>query len=305
MDRHDDIPPRPEGDPRTSDPAVEILTLRGSGGVTLVGDRRPGRSDALPVLLLHGGGQTRHSWGATAARLAASGREVITMDARGHGDSDWDPAGDYSMDAFASDVEVVSAMLDRPPVLIGASLGGTAALLAAGEHPGLASALVLVDVVVALEPAGVARILAFLSAHPDGFASLEEVADAIAAYNPLRRRPRNLDGLRKNVRRGEDGRWHWHWDPAFVQIDDEPQRRVGRERLRAAAARIEVPTLIVRGAQSEVVSEAGLAHMRRLIPHAQTADVQEAGHMVAGDDNDVFVARLEGFLGEVAPESST
>ena len=283
----------------TAGPVAEPLTLRGSGGVRLIGDRWPARPGALGVVLLHGGGQTRHSWSGTAARLASAAREVITIDARGHGDSDWDPAGDYSLDAFASDVKIVAATLERPPVLIGASLGGTAAMLAAGEHPGLASGLVLVDVVVALEPAGVARILAFLSAHSDGFASLEEVADAVAAYNPVRRRPRNLDGLRKNVRLREDGRWHWHWDPAFVRIDDEPQRRVGRERLRAAAARITVPTLIVRGAQSEVVSEAGLADMRRLIPHAQTVDVQNAGHMVAGDDNDVFVARLEGFLDEI------
>ena len=283
----------------TADPTAEIFEIVGRGGVRLTGERWPAPASALPVVLLHGGGQTRHSWRATAARLAATGRAVISMDSRGHGDSEWDPAGDYSLDAFAADLRILVATLDRPPVVIGASLGGITALLAAGEHPEVASAVILVDVVVAVEPAGVARIRDFMSAHSDGFASLEEVADAVAAYNPVRRRARNVDGLRKNVRLHEDGRWHWHWDPAFVRIDDEPQRRVGRERLRAAAARIEVPTLIVRGAQSEVVSEEGLADMRRLIPQAQTVNVQKAGHMVAGDDNDVFAERLEAFLDRV------
>ena len=280
----------------TADPTAEIFEIGGRGGVRLTGERWAAPAGAPTVVLLHGGGQTRHSWRETAARLAATGRAVISMDSRGHGDSEWDPAGDYSLDAFAADLEILVATLDRPPVVIGASLGGMTALLAAGEHPGLVSALVLVDIVVAVEPAGVARIRDFMSAHFDGFASLEEVANAVAAYNPVRRRARNVDGLRKNVRLHEDGRWYWHWDPAFVRIDDEPQRRVGRERLRAAAARIEVPTLIVRGAQSEVVSEAGLADMLGLVPLAQTVDVQKAGHMVAGDDNDVFAERLEAFL---------
>jgi pimeloyl-ACP methyl ester carboxylesterase len=143
-----------------------------------------------------------------------------------------------------------------------------------------------------------------MSANPEGFTSLEEVADSIAAYNPLRPRPRNLDGLRKNVRRHADGRWYWHWDPAFMRIGDEPQRHIDRERLRIAASHLTIPTLIVRGAHSDIVSEAGLADMLALVPHAQTADVQAAGHMVAGDDNDIFAARLEDFLDQIAPERS-
>jgi non-heme chloroperoxidase len=248
------------------------------------------------VLLPHGGGQTRHSWKRTAERLAASGRTAVALDARGHGESGWHPSQDYSLDGFAADLIGLVATLDRPPVLVGASLGGITALIAAGEYPGTASGLVLVDVVVRVEPAGVARIRDFMTAAPEGFASLEDVADAIAAYNPVRRRPRNLDGLRKNVRQHADGRWYWHWDPAFMRIDDEPQRRIDPDRLRVAAARVTIPTLLVRGLQSDVVSDAGMADMLGLIPHAQTVDVQAAGHMVAGDDNDVFADSLEVFL---------
>jgi non-heme chloroperoxidase len=265
-------------------------------GVRLAGERWDGDPGGSVVLLLHGGGQTRHSWKRTAERLAASGRTAVALDARGHGESGWHPSQDYSLDGFAADLIGLVATLDRPPVLVGASLGGITALIAAGEYPGTASGLVLVDVVVRVEPAGVARIRDFMTAAPEGFASLEDVADAIAAYNPVRRRPRNLDGLRKNVRQHADGRWYWHWDPAFMRIDDEPQRRIDPDRLRIAAARVTIPTLLVRGLQSDVVSDAGMADMLGLIPHAQTVDVQAAGHMVAGDDNDVFADRLEVFL---------
>src|SRR3954447_2299066 len=260
-------------------------------GVRLCADEWPGRADRPRVLLLHGGGQTRHSWAKTAERLSAAGWRTTALDLRGHGDSAW--GDDYSLDAFVADVLEV---LEEPAVLVGASLGGMTSLLIAGEHPERVRALVLVDIVVNAERAGVARILDFMAAHLDGFATLDEAADAIAAYTPNRRRPRNLDGLRKNLRLRDDGRWYWHWDPRFVDIRDEPQRLVDRARLARAAAALPGPTLLVRGARRDVVSDAGLAHMRSLVPHAEVVDVQAAGHMVAGDDNDVFAQRLEGFL---------
>jgi pimeloyl-ACP methyl ester carboxylesterase len=265
-------------------------------GVQIAGDRWPGDGPGQVVVLLHGGGQTRHSWDRTAERLAAQGSTVLTLDARGHGDSDWAPDRGYSIDDFVGDLLTFVATLDQAPVLVGASLGGITSLVAAGEHPGLARGLVLVDVVVSIEREGVNRIRAFLTAHHDGFASLQDVAAAIEAYNPGRRRSRNLDGLRKNVRQRDDGRWYWHWDPAFISNDDEPQRRTDRQRLRQAASAITIPTLIVRGLQSDVVSDAGIADMQRLIPGAQIVEVPQAGHMVAGDDNDVFATRLTEFL---------
>jgi pimeloyl-ACP methyl ester carboxylesterase len=269
------------------------------GDVELVGDRWQADGQEGVVVFLHGGGQTRHSWDRTAARLSADGWGAITLDLRGHGESTWDTRRDYSLNAFVGDLVGFLGTLDSPTVLVGASLGGMTALVVAGEHPGLAVGLVLVDVVVQLEPRGVSRILDFLTAHRDGFGSLEEVAAAIEAYNPVRKRTRNLEGLRKNVRLHEDGRWYWHWDPEFIRNDDEPQRRTNRERLRRAAASLSIPTLLVRGLQSDVVSDAGLADMRRLVPQADVVEVQQAGHMVAGDDNDVFATGLTRFLAEV------
>jgi len=274
-------------------------------GVRLGGERWATDGRGAAVVLLHGGGQTRHSWKRTAERLAASGRTAIALDARGHGDSEWHPLHEYSLDGFVDDLIEYVATLPSPPVLVGASLGGMTSLVAAGEHPGLACGLVLVDVVVRVEPNGVARIRDFMNASPEGFSSLEEVADTIAAYNPLRPRPRTLDGLRKNVRQHADGRWYWHWDPAFMRIGDEPQRRIDRGRLRTAASNLTIPTLIVRGAHSDIVSNAGLADMLQLVPHAQTVDVQAAGHMVAGDDNDVFAERLEEFLDQIDPDTGS
>jgi non-heme chloroperoxidase len=268
-------------------------------GLVLVGERFGVEPARGTVVLLHGGGQTRHSWARTGVRLAAAGYVAVAFDARGHGESGWDPAGDYSIDAYLGDLLAIVASLPERPILVGASLGGITALLAAGEHPALARALVLVDVVVAVERAGVDRIRSFMTAHLDGFASLDQAADAIAAYNPNRPRPRNLDGLRKNLRLRADGRWYWHWDPAFMAITDEPQRRSAPERLRAAAQRLEIPTLLVRGARSDVVSDAGLADMRRLVPHAEVVEIGGAGHMVAGDDNDVFAVSLGTFLASI------
>lgn len=277
---------------------AEMLSFQGAG-VRLSADRYAPPSASRGVLLfLHGGGQTRHSWGRAAAALAAEGWTTIALDLRGHGDSQWAPDGDYGIDAFVADLVAVIGALPQPPVLVGASLGGATSLVTAGEHPEAARGLVLVDIVPRIEAAGVAHIQSFMAAKPDGFADLEEVADAIAAYTPHRARPRNLEGLKKNVRLRENGRWYWHWDPAFLRIADEPTRRMREERMAAAARHVRVPTMLVRGRDSDVVSPEGAEQLRELIPGARIVEAK-AGHMVAGDDNAVFVEQLGEFLGEV------
>ncbi len=286
------------------------LRLRGHG-LELAADAY-GPDDGPPVLLFPGGGQTRHSWDGTARLLGNKGWHATTVDLRGHGDSDWAADGDYSLDAFAADVRVVARTSGRAhhraPALVGASLGGISSLIAiaeedpAGAEP-VANALVLVDVAPRLEPAGVARIGAFMLDHLDGFASLEEVADAVAAYNPHRPRPSDLSGLRKNVRRHDDGRWYWHWDPRFMAPGriDEPRSIRNEDRLEDAARALTLPVLLVRGRQSDVLSEAGARHLQALVPHARSVDVAGAGHMVAGDRNDVFNDAVVAFLEETLP----
>jgi pimeloyl-ACP methyl ester carboxylesterase len=276
-------------------PALKIPV----GEVALAADAFGDPADP-PVVLLHGGGQTRHSWGSTAADLGRSGWYAVTVDLRGHGQSDWSPDHAYGLDRFSGDVVRVVEYLGRPPVLIGASLGGNASLAALGHFPELALGLVLVDVSPFLQPAGTNRIRAFMTARAaEGFGSLEEVADAIAAYLPHRPRPRRLDGLRKNLRQA-DGRWYWHWDPAFLRSPtDQPVQRntlVDPARLGAAATSLRVPTLLVRGGASDVLGIEDAVRFLELVPHAEFATVAGAHHMVAGDDNAVFEEVLGDFL---------
>jgi pimeloyl-ACP methyl ester carboxylesterase len=274
----------------------------GAGGVCIRADRW-GEPAGPPVILLHGGGQTRHAWRGTARRLAAAGFHAIAVDLRGHGDTDRAPDGDYSLDAFANDLRAIASRLDRPPAVVGASLGGIAGLLAEGETPGLTAAIVLVDVAPRMEEAGMLRIVAFMTARPDGFADLDEAADTIADYLPHRPRPTDLSGLAKNLRRGVDGRWHWHWDPAFLTSDRRPGAMRDPARLAAAARSLRVPTLLVRGGSSDLVSEESAADLLALQPAAEYVDVSGAGHMVAGDRNDVFSDAVVDFLCRVLEPS--
>jgi pimeloyl-ACP methyl ester carboxylesterase len=266
--------------------------------VTLAADAF-GDARHTPVVLLHGGGQTRHSWRATARELADSGWYALSVDLRGHGQSGWSPNGRYDLDRFSDDVVAIVEYLGRPPVLVGASLGGNASLAALGHQPELALGLVLVDVSPFLQPQGAHRIRAFMGSRPDGFGSLDEVADAIAEYLPHRPRPRSLDGLRKNLRQVE-GRYFWHWDPALLTApsDQVVQRNdlIDPARLGAAAMALRVPTLLVRGGQSDVLSLDDARRFIQLVPHAEYHAVTGAHHMVAGDDNKVFDTVLRDFL---------
>jgi pimeloyl-ACP methyl ester carboxylesterase len=284
--------------------------LAGRHGIRLAADVL-GPDHGSPVLLLHGGGQTRHSWAGTAGVLAEQGWRVVSLDLRGHGESEWDGDGDYTLDAFSADIAVVASRFDRRPAIVGASLGGITSMTAIADAGGgteLASSLTLVDVAHRIEVGGRDRIGAFMTAAPDGFASLEEAADAIAAYNPNRPRPSNLDGLRKNLRQRDDGRWTWHWDPAFVHgrfgsPDETRSTLTDPGRLERAAAALRLPTLLVRGRSSDLLSEEGAKAFLELVPHARFADVAGAGHMVAGDRNDVFNRAILDFLADNRPDA--
>jgi pimeloyl-ACP methyl ester carboxylesterase len=280
-----------------------IVRFTGAGGLQLAADVG-GPEDGPTVVLLHGGGQTRHSWAGTWRLLADDGWRSVSLDLRGHGDSDWAADGDYSRAAFAADVAAVAAALPTPPVLIGASLGGIASLIAVAESPvqeDTARAIVLVDVAHRIEPGGRLRIGEFMTGHLDGFADLEAAAEAIAGYNPNRPRPKDLSGLAKNLRE-RDGRWFWHWDPAFVagkfgSADETRSTTVGIPGLEEAVDALRIPALLVRGRSSDLLSEEGAQDFLRRVPHAEFADVAGAGHMVAGDRNEVFNAAILGFLG--------
>ena len=281
-------------------------TYHGADGGRLVSTTygSPGRC----VLLLHGGGQTRHAWRKAGLALGAAWH-VVALDQRGHGASDWDDAGAYAFADFARDAQHVARQMTTDtgfkPVVIGASLGGIAALLALDNAADpLFSALCLVDIVPDMNPEGVDTVQGFMRARAaEGFASVEEAADAVAAYLPHRERPRSLDGLRRNLRHDPDGRWRWHWDPRFL---DGP-RSVNtdwdavRDRLMAHAAQIAIPGLLVRGAFSELVTDEAAEAFMRAAPGMRSVNVAKARHMVAGDSNDDFIAEISHFLDHVDP----
>jgi pimeloyl-ACP methyl ester carboxylesterase len=276
--------------------AFQIVHFHTPDGLTLVADVGC-PEDAPSIILMHGGGQTRHSWAGTMALLVSQGYRVINVDARGHGDSDWSPTGDYGFAAQAGDLMTVLATAKRPAALVGASMGGITSFYTIGSHPEpVADALVLVDIVIRPAEAGANRIKAFMTANPGGFASVEEAADAVAAYYPERPRPKDISGLNKNLRLRKDGRYHWHWDPRMLNMSDIPEPPRFTDALIAVAGGVKVPTLLVRGGQSDIVDDQGVAEMLRLLPQTEVLDVAGAGHMVAGDKNDSFGAGVLGFL---------
>lgn len=253
-----------------------------------------GNSNHQPVLLLHGGGQTRHAWGAALSVLAEKNYFAISADLRGHGDSDWAEPGGYTLEHFAGDIRQLCGLLCAPPVLVGASLGGLSSLLAVGHSDTpVAKGLILVDIVPRANAEGIGHIVNFMNANHSGFASLDEAADAIARYLPHRKRPTNLDGLQKNLRRADNGRYFWHWDPNFLNADDLQSTM---HLLDDAASKVTIPTLLIKGSASDVVDESGIAHFRELIPHVEFREVQGATHMVAGDSNSQFNSAVLDFL---------
>jgi len=277
--------------------------FEGFEGITLAADVW-GDPDAWPVLLMHGGGQTRHAWGSTAEALAKAGWRAVSLDLRGHGDSGWAANGDYAFSTFAADCIAVSDQLGKPPVLVGASLGGVSAIVAEGNTDRVVSSgLVIVDITHQSNPKGIERIKDFMMSGIGGFASLEDAATAIAAYTPNRKRKTNPAGLQKVLRLGADGRWHWHWDPRFMERGrSEIPAPDFQGSFEAALGNIHVPTLLVRGKLSDVVTDEGVQDFLAKVPGAKLADVSGAAHMVAGDQNDAFSSAVIGFLeGDVAP----
>lgn len=265
-------------------------------GRSLVGTSvRPGtpRPGARPVVLVPGGGQTRRSWRATQRLLADAGWASLALDLPGHGDSDRRPDGHYTPDTIGADLAAAIGERAEPVHLVGASLGGIAGILAVVDHGLPAASLVLVDITPEFDRHGGERIATFLRAGVDGYASVAEAARAVAGHLPHRGGPR-AEQLRHNLRRGDDGRWYWHWDPAMVS--DENLARAFRPRLLEAARRLTLPTMLVRGLRSDVVTDDAVARFRHLLPHAAVADVRDAHHMVTGDDNIAFGRALTGFL---------
>jgi pimeloyl-ACP methyl ester carboxylesterase len=272
---------------------------QGAGGSKIAGDSWGDPAGPL-VLLQHGGGQTRHAWKRTGETLGTAGYHAIAFDARGHGDSDWAADGRYDQDVMVEDlVCLVAAVGNRRPIFVGASMGGGTSLVAVGDGRVDAAALVLVDIAPRIDIQGANKVRSFMSQKPEGFASLEEVAESIRAYQPQRKPVKNLAGLAKNVRLAPNGKFRWHWDP---RLQAEHRDLEGRQkRLEACARKLTLPTLLVRGELSDVLTEEGVQEFLQMCPHAEYVSVTNAAHMVAGDRNDIFGDAVIDFLDRRLP----
>ena len=275
----------------------ETREFKGYEGLTLVADAFGDPKDP-PVLFAHGGGQTRHAWGGAAESLGRTGWYAVSLDLRGHGDSAWCPDGKYGMEYYSRDLIEVAGVFSQKPSIVGASLGGLAAMVVEGfMAPGTFRSLTMVDITPRMEQSGIDQIMGFMSANmEDGFATLEEAADVIANFLPHRKRPKNLDGLSKNLRLRDDGRYRWHWDPAFVTISTGAREAGNEGYLDRIAEGVKIPTHLIRGQLSQIVSEEAVQHFLEVIPHAAYTDIFDAGHMIAGDKNDVFNEAVASFL---------
>ena len=274
--------------------------------VTLVADAY-GDPDDPPVVLLHGGGQTRHSWDNSARSLGAAGWYALTVDLRGHGDSSWSPDGDYSFERFAEDVRALATSLPRRPALVGASLGGMASLLAVGEaDEQIASGLVLVDIAPRVELAGVARIRAFMRQGLGGFPDLESAADAIAVVQPAptasegpvgpHEEPPAAATTAAGTGTGTRVSWPSRNPTSRASTASRPAAWCRRSGSRTPPGASRCRPCWCAAASSDLLSEEGAAAMLELVPHAKQVDVAGAGHMVAGDRNDRFNSAVVDFL---------
>lgn len=274
------------------------IELRGKGGIRLTADAI-GPETGPSVILLHGGGQTRQSWQNTNAILADKGYRAISIDLRGHGESEWDPAGDYNFETLFADVEHCCEQLPGPAILVGASIGGALSLLLAARRPELCRALVLVDVSPTIDISGAQGIVDFMSANPEGFADLEEAQQSIAKHSPNRKRAASTSGLQRVLRKRPDGRWGWHWDPNFIAGDWQQKVLTLSSLMQQAAPQVKQPSLLIRGQLSTIVSMESVDELKRDIPHLEFVDIAGAGHMVAGDRNDMASEALLRFLGNI------
>ena len=255
-----------------------------------------GNEGSDTILLLHGALQQGHNWDFVSLSLC-TGYHVLALDARGHGDSEWAPDGDYSLDAHQRDLDgfVEALGLDRF-ILVGHSMGGRNAYVFASRHPTALKALTLVDTGPEMGRAGESRVRRFREL-PDELDSYEEFADRVQSYTG-RPREQVMGALKYSVRKRPDGKWTWKYDKV-LRAPGTSHAGWGTDRLWDCVASIRCPTLVVRGGNSDFFVPQVMDRMLQLIPGSTASVVQGAGHLVAGDNPAAFLTALHTLLDRV------
>ena len=253
-----------------------------------------------PVLFLHGGGLNAHTWDIVCAALRDE-RHCVALDQRGHGESEWSPTMDYGIESHVGDLDAfVGGLGFERFVLVGMSLGGVNAMAWAGRHSQRLAGLVVVDVGPEIRTDGVRKIAAFTS-EATPLDSVEQFVDRALAFNPRRNRDLLRRSLLHNLRRMPDGRWMWKYDQRHRGKADPGAYERRRELLWSAVDRIECPTLVVRGAQSDVFHDEDAERLAARFRQGRWVKIPGAGHTVQGDNPADLLRELRPFLDEVSP----
>ncbi len=248
-----------------------------------------------PILFLHGGALTAHTWDLVCLALRDE-YHCIALDQRGHGDSDWAPDADYSIGAQLADTKgfVDKIGLDKF-VLVGMSLGAINSLAFAIAHPERLDALVIIDAGPEMRRPGSTRIRDFVNEVQESV-TVEAIIEKALKFNP-RRDPTILRrSLMHNLRQQPDGTWRWKYDTSRFKRLDQEAHRAERARLADGLARITCPTLVVRGGESDVFHEEDAIRLAQRLPDGKFVTVPRAGHTVQGDNPKDLAGELRRFL---------
>ena len=258
-----------------------------------------GDPDSPAMLLLHGFAQTCHSWDFVA--LSFCDRfHVMALDQRGHGDSDWSPDGDYSPEAHQRDLHaIVEALGLNDFVLMGLSMGGRNSFTYAANSGDKVRALVIVDAAPENLQGGGENIRRFVQ-QEDELDSVDDFVERVQRFNPRRPVEQIRGSILHNLKQLPSGRWSWKYDKRLRA----PGRRMGADpeaavRLWGYVESLQCPTLVVRGGASDVVALETADAMRGRIPNGKLATVENAGHLVMGDNPAGFQRAVAEFLAEL------
>ena len=259
------------------------------------------KREAPQLVLLHGGAQNAHTWDTVAMALD---RPLVAIDLPGHGHSDGPGAHPGRLSVLGDAVDVAAAVRQVAPAakgVVGMSLGGLTTIALAQEAPELVRKIVLVDVVPGVKGTRSEHIVDFLHGPPS-FASLDELLERTARFNPTRSLSSLRRGILHNAEQQEDGTWVWRWARHRPQMPaDDAQRADAGVRLYAElwdmVSSITVPLLLVRGMRPDsVLGEEEEAELLRRLPSARVVHVEEAGHSVQGDTPLELAALIEDFV---------
>lgn len=254
-----------------------------------------GNAEKPPLVLLHGVGQTCHTWDLFAAAMAPH-FHVMAFDQRGHGDTDWAPDQDYSRQTMVGDVLAFTRALGLDRFfLTGMSMGGMNSLSFTANHPERVEALVVVDIGPRVEAKGVQHIRDFMATYRE-FDTLDKAAEVIHRFNPRR----SLEVIRKftvvyNLKQLPSGKWTWKYDPYFSDGHRRIDVKQFQQELTAEVTKIHCPALVVKGGDSDVFSLEGAQDLQDAIPGSEFAVIPGAGHSVMGDNPQGFEAAVREF----------